>query len=79
MLNFAPKFTASADGNATNAFVNSFLHCEGRERASKRARENSSLSSKDALAKGNSWNGSNRLQSLLGWCTIFTGSTLVCT
>ena len=59
LLNFAPKFTASADGNATNAFVNSFLHCEEREQASKRARENSiflflSLSSKDALAKGNS-------------------------
>ena len=79
MLNFAPKFTASADGNATNAFVNSFLHCEGREREQANEWEKIPLSSKDALAKGNSWNGSNRLQSLLGWCTIFTGSTLVCT
>ena len=55
MLNFAPKFTASADGNATNAFVNSFLHCEERE--SKQTSERKfhlPLSSKDALAKGNS-------------------------
>ena len=52
MLNFAPKFTASADGNATNAFVNSFLHCEEREQANER--EKIPLSSKDALAKGNS-------------------------